>query len=186
LMPQTEMKTLRQKMEKAVDFFRSELLGVRTGRAHPALVEEIKVDYYGTPTPIKQLATVNIPEARQIVITPWDKSAGKLIEKAIQASSLGIHPNNDGESIRLTLPELNRERRIELTKVVRKYAEDAKVAVRNLRRDAIENLKKMEKESRITEDDLKRLQKEVQDMTDEFIKKLENVLAEKEKEIMEQ
>lgn len=185
-MPQTEMKTLRQKMEKAVEFFRAELLGVRTGRAHPALVEEIRVDYYGTPTPIKQLGTVNVPEARQIVITPWDKSAGKLIEKAIQASSLGINPNNDGENIRLTIPELNRERRVELTKVVRKYGEEAKVAVRNLRRDVIESLKKMEKESRITEDDLKRLQKEVQEMTDEYIKKLEAVLEDKEKEIMEQ
>lgn len=185
-MPQTEMKNLRQKMEKAVEFFRSELLGVRTGRAHPALVEEIRVDYYGTPTPIKQLGTVNVPEARQIIITPWDKSAGKLIEKAIQASSLGINPSNDGENIRLTIPELNRERRVELTKVVRKYGEEAKIAVRNLRRDVLENLKKMEKDSRITEDDLKRLQKEVQEITDEYIKKLEVVLDDKEKEIMEQ
>ena len=150
------------------------------------MVEEIRVDYYGTPTPIKQLGTVNVPEARQIVITPWDKSAGKLIEKAIQASSLGINPNNDGENIRLTIPELNRERRVELTKVVRKYGEEAKVAVRNLRRDVIESLKKMEKDSRITEDDLKRFQKEVQEMTDEYIKKLEAVLEDKEKEIMEQ
>lgn len=173
-------------MDKALEFFRSELLGVRTGRAHPALVEDIRVDYYGTPTPIKQLGTVNVPEARQIVITPWDKSAGKLIEKAIQASSLGINPNNDGENIRLNLPELNRERRIELTKLVRKYGEDAKIAVRNLRRDALEALKKMEKDSEITEDDLKRYQKEVQEMTDEYTKKLDVVLSEKEEEIMEQ
>jgi ribosome recycling factor len=185
-MPQTEMKNLKQKMDKALEFFRSELLGVRTGRAHPALVEDIRVDYYGTPTPIKQLGTVNVPEARQIVITPWDKSAGKLIEKAIQASSLGINPNNDGENIRLNLPELNRERRIELTKLVRKYGEDAKIAVRNLRRDALEALKKMEKDSEITEDDLKRYQKEVQEMTDEYTKKLDVVLSEKEEEIMEQ
>lgn len=185
-MPQNEMKNLRQKMEKAVEFFRSELLGVRTGRAHPALVEEIRVDYYGTPTPIKQLGTVNVPEARQIVITPWDKSISKMIEKAIQASSLGINPNNDGENIRLNLPELNRERRVELTKLVRKYGEEAKVVVRNLRRDVLETFKKMEKDSRITEDDLKRFQKEVQEMTDDYIKKLDAVLEEKEKEIMEQ
>jgi len=185
-MPQNEMKNLRQKMEKAVEFFRSELLGVRTGRAHPALVEEIRVDYYGTPTPIKQLGTVNVPEARQIVITPWDKSIAKMIEKAIQASSLGINPNNDGENIRLNLPELNRERRVELTKLVRKYGEEAKVVVRNLRRDVLETFKKMEKDSRITEDDLKRFQKEVQEMTDDYIKKLDGVLEEKEKEIMEQ
>lgn len=184
-MPKNEMKELGQHMEKALDHLRNEFQGIRTGRAHPALIEDLKVDYYGTMTPIKQMGTVSVPESRQLLITPWDKTAVKAIEKAILASSLGITPQTDAESIRLNMPELTRERRVELTKLVRKYGEEAKIAVRNLRRDSIETFKKMEKESDITEDDLKRYQKEVQEVTDEYVKKIDQAVGEKEEEIME-
>lgn len=184
-MPQNIIKDLKTRSEKTVEYLRSTLQGIRTGRAHPALVEDIKVDYFGTPTPIKNMGTVNVPEARQLVITPWDKSAIKAIEKAIQTSPLGINPQNDGTSIRLNLPELNQSRRVELSKLVGKHAEDARISVRNVRRDAVEAFKKMEKESEITEDDLKKYQKEAQDQTDIFIKKIDAVAIEKEKEIME-
>ncbi|MCF0248150.1 MAG: ribosome recycling factor [Synergistes sp.] len=184
-MPQNVIKELSSRCEKSIEHLKSTMLGIRTGRAHPALVEEIKVDYFGTPTPIKNMGSVTVPEARQIVVTPWDKSAMKSIEKAILASSLGITPQNDGESIRLNMPELTQQRRVELKKMVNKMAEDGRVAVRNIRRDAIETLKKMEKESKITEDDLKKYQKEAQDKTDAFIKKIDGVLADKEKEIMD-
>ena len=180
-MPQNVLKELTSRCEKSIEHLKGSMLGVRTGRAHPALVEEIKVDYFGTPTPVKNMGSVNVPEARQIVITPWEKA----IEKAIQSSSLGITPQNDGESIRLNLPELTQQRRVELKKMVNKMAEDGRVAVRNIRRDALEILKKMEKESKITEDDLKKFQKEAQDKTDAFIKKIDAVLADKEKEIMD-
>lgn len=184
-MPQNVLKDLASRCEKSIEYLKGAMLGVRTGRAHPALVEEIKVDYFGTPTPIKNMGSVNVPEARQIVITPWDKTAMKAIEKAIQSSSLGITPQNDGESIRLNMPELTQQRRVELKKMVNKMAEEGRVSVRNIRRDAIEILKKMEKESKITEDDLKKFQKEAQDKTDSFIKKIDSILADKEKEIME-
>ena len=184
-MPQNVLKELTSRCEKSIEHLKGSMLGVRTGRSHPALVEEIKVDYFGTPTPVKNMGSVNVPEARQIVITPWDKTAMKAIEKAIQSSSLGITPQNDGESIRLNLPELTQQRRVELKKMVNKMAEDGRVAVRNIRRDALEILKKMEKESKITEDDLKKFQKEAQDKTDAFIKKIDAVLADKEKEIMD-
>ncbi|MDO4987561.1 MAG: ribosome recycling factor [Synergistes sp.] len=184
-MPQNVMKDLTARCDKSIEHLKSSMLGVRTGRAHPALVEEIKVDYFGTPTPIKNMGSVNVPEARQIVITPWDKTAMKAIEKAIMASTLGITPQNDGDSIRLNLPELTQQRRVELKKMVNKMAEEARVAVRNIRRDANDALKKLEKESKITEDDLKKYQKEAQDKTDTFIKKIDSVLADKEKEIME-
>ena len=184
-MPQNVLKELTSRCEKSIEHLKGSMLGVRTVRAHPALVEEIKVDYFGTPTPVKNMGSVNVPEARQIVITPWDKTAMKAIEKAIQSSSLGITPQNDGESIRLNLPELTQQRRVELKKMVNKMAEDGRVAVRNIRRDALEILKKMEKESKITEDDLKKFQKEAQDKTDAFIKKIDAVLADKEKEIMD-
>jgi ribosome recycling factor len=171
--------------EKTLEFLKGTLQGIRTGRAHPALVEDIKVDYFGTPTPIKNMGSVSVPEARQIMINPWDKTAIKAIEKALQASPLGINPQNDGETIRLNLPELTQERRLELTKVVNKMAEEARIAIRNVRRDVIESLKKMEKDSDITEDDLKKYQKETQDHTDAFIKKVDVILADKEKEIMD-
>ena len=143
------------------------------------------MDYFGTPTPVKNMGSVNVPEPRQIVITPWDKSAIKAIEKAIQSSPLGITPQNDGESIRLNLPELTQQRRVELTKIVNKTAEDARIAIRNVRRDILEALKKMEKDSKITEDDLKKFQKQAQDETDASIKRIDAILADKEKEIME-
>ena len=184
-MPQAILKELTSRCEKSIEYLKGSMLGIRTGRAHPALVEDIKVDYFGTPTPIKNMGSVNVPEARQIVITPWDKSAIKAIEKGIQASSLGITPQNDGESIRLNLPELTQQRRVELKKMVNKMAEEGRVAVRNIRRDAIEALKKLEKDSKITEDDLKKFQKEAQDKTDAFIKKIDAVLSDKEKEIMD-
>lgn len=184
-MPQNLIKDLKTRSEKTLEFLKGTLQGIRTGRAHPALVEDIKVDYFGTPTPIKNMGTVNVPEARQLVITPWDKTAIKAIEKAIQISPLGINPQNDGESIRLNLPELTQARRVELTKLVNKSAEEARISIRNVRRDVIESLKKMEKDSAITEDDLKKYQKEAQDQTDAYIKKVDVILSDKEKEIME-
>lgn len=184
-MPQNLINDLKTRNEKALEHLQGTLLGIRTGRAHPALVEEIKVDYFGTPTSIKNMSSVSVPEARQLVISPWDKSAIQAIEKAIQASSLGINPQNDGESIRLNLPELTQERRVDLSKIVNKNAEETRIAVRNIRRDVIEGLKKMEKASEITEDDLKRYQKEVQDHTDKFIEEIDSMAANKEKEIMD-
>ncbi len=185
-MPKTELKELRERMDKVIDHLKGEFLAIRTGRAHPGLVSDIKVDYYGTPTPIKQVATISIPEGRQIAIAPFDRTALKLVEKAILASSLGVTPQNDGEIIRINLPELTGERRVELTKLVGKYAEESRIALRNLRRDSNEVLKKMEKNSDISEDDLKKLTKEVQDITDEFIKKVDDTLKVKNTEIMEE
>ena len=185
-MPQNMIKDLKTRSEKTLEFLKGTLQGIRTGRAHPALVEDIRVDYFGNPTPIKNMGTVSVPEARQIMINPWDKTAMKAIEKAIQASPLGINPQNDGETIRLNLPELTQARRIELTKIVNKSAEEARIAIRNVRRDVIDSLKKMEKDSAISEDDLKKYQKEVQDITDEAIKKIDAALAEKEREIMDE
>jgi ribosome recycling factor len=183
-MPQNLMKDLKNRTSKALEHLKGTYAGVRTGRAHPALVEDIKVDYFGTMMTIKQLGAVNIPEPRQIVITVWDKTAMKAVEKAIQASPLGINPQPDGETIRLNLPELTKDRRTELSKLVNKYAEESRVATRNIRREIVDSLKKMEKESKINEDDLKKHQKEVQDITDEAIKKIDAALAEKEREIM--
>jgi ribosome recycling factor len=183
-MPQNIIKDLKNRTAKALEHLKGTYAGVRTGRAHPALVEDIKVDYFGTVMPLKQLGTVNIPEPRQIVITVWDKTALKAVEKAIQASPLGINPQPDGDTIRLNIPELTRERRGELTKLVNKYAEESRVATRNVRREVVDSLKKLEKDSKISEDDLKKYQKEVQDITDEAIKKIDAALAEKEKEIM--
>lgn len=185
-MPQNLIKDLKTRSEKTLEHLKGTLQGIRTGRAHPALVEDIKVDYFGTPTPVKNMGSVNVPEARQLVITPWDKSAIKAIEKAIQSSPLGINPQNDGESIRLNLPELTKERRVELTKIVNKMAEESRVAIRNVRREINDGLKKLEKDSKITEDDLKKYTKEAQEQTDAYIKKIDVMLADKEKEIMEQ
>ncbi|MDR1049042.1 MAG: ribosome recycling factor [Synergistaceae bacterium] len=184
-MPKNEIKSLRERMDKALEFLRGEYLAIRTGRAHPGLVGDIKADYYGTPTPLKQMASITVPESRKILIAPFERSSLKTIEKAILASSLGITPQNDGESVRLTLPELTRERRVELVKLVSKKAEETKVVMRGHRRDSVETLKKMEKDSKITEDDLKKHTKEVQDITDDSIKKVDDVFKAKEKEIME-
>lgn len=184
-MPKAEIKLMTEKMEKSLEHLRAEYVAIRTGRAHPGLVSDIKADYYGTPTPLKQMATITVPEGRKIQIVPFDKNGLKAIEKAILASSLGITPSNDGENIRLTMPELTGERRTELTKLVAKKAEETKVAVRNLRRDSVEVLKKKEKESAITEDELKKFTKDVQDVTDGYVKKIDEVQKLKEKEIME-
>ncbi len=184
-MPEQEIKRMKEKMEKATEHLKKELLGIRTGRAHPALVSDIKVDYYGTPTPISQVGSITTPDARQIVITPWDKTAIKAIEKALQASSLGINPSVDGENIRLNIPELTGERRIELSKVVKKFAEDARVAVRNLRREANDGFRKMEKDGDISEDSMHDFLESIQKTTDEAIKKVDEIMTVKEKEILE-
>ncbi|MBR1602214.1 MAG: ribosome recycling factor [Synergistaceae bacterium] len=180
-----EIKALKENMEKAIAFLQNDYLSIRTGRAHPGLVNDIKVEYYGTPTPIKQLANVTIPEGRVIQIAPFDKTSLKAMEKAILAANIGMTPQNDGTVIRLKLPELTRERRVELTKVLAKKAEDSRVVIRNYRRDTIELLKKQQKASEITEDDLKDLTKEVQDITDSHIKKIDEIYKVKEKEVLE-
>ena len=172
------------KMKKTCDALSSQLATIRAGRANAAVLEPIRVDYWGVPTPINQMAAVSVAEARILVIQPWDKSALKLIEKAIQASDLGINPQNDGMVIRLTFPPLTEERRKQLTKEVKAEAENSKIAIRNVRRDAIEKLKAMKKASEITEDDLDDAEKEVQKVTDDFIKQVDNVAAKKEEEIM--
>ncbi|MBR4195246.1 MAG: ribosome recycling factor [Synergistaceae bacterium] len=179
------LSELRGNMDKAVSFLQNEFLSIRTGRAHPGLVSDIKVDYYGTPTPIKSLANVTIPESRSIQIAPFDKTVLKAMEKAILAANIGMTPQNDGTVIRLTLPELTKARRVELTKLLARKAEESKVVIRNYRRDAIEALKKQEKASEITEDDLKKSTKDVQDITDGYIKKIDEVYKVKEKEVLE-
>ena len=184
-MPKDELAALKENMDKAISFLQSEFLSIRTGRAHPGLVSDIKADYYGTPTAIKQLANVTIPESRSIQIAPFDKSSLKAIEKAILAANIGMTPQNDGSVIRLTLPELTKARRVELTKMLARKAEESKVVIRNYRRDAIEALKKQEKASEITEDDLKKLTKDVQDITDKYIKKIDEIYKLKEKEVLE-
>ncbi len=184
-MPKDELAALRENMDKAITFLQNDYLSIRTGRAHPGLVSDIKADYYGTPTALKQLANITIPEGRVIQIAPFDKAALKAMEKAILAANIGMTPQSDGTVIRLTLPELTKARRVELTKILAKKAEDAKVVIRNYRRDAIESLKKQEKASEITEDDLKKLTKDVQDITDSYIKKIDEIYKVKEKEVLE-
>lgn len=184
-MAQNVLNEFKSSGNDALEHLRETLLAIRTGRAHPALVEDIMVDYYGTMTPIKSMGTVVIPEARQILITPWDKSALAAIEKGILASSLGVTPQNDGDAIRLNLPELTKQRRIDLCKIVNKEAEDTRISVRNGRRDANDSLKKMEKSGDISEDDLKKYLEKVQEITDTFIKKIDEMAATKEKEVME-
>ncbi|EMT46869.1 MULTISPECIES: ribosome recycling factor [Anoxybacillus] len=175
----------KEKMDKAVQAFSRELATVRAGRANPALLEKITVDYYGMPTPIIQLAGIQVPEARLLVIQPYDKSVLKEIEKAILASDLGLTPSNDGSVIRIAIPPLTEERRRELVKLVKKYAEEAKVAVRNIRRDANDELKKLEKNGDITEDELRGYTEDIQKLTDDHIAKIDAITKEKEKEIME-
>ena len=172
-------------MGKTIDHLEEEYAAIRAGRANPALLDKITVDYYGAPTPINQLAAVAVSEARVLTITPWDTSVLRGIERAIQTSNLGVNPQNDGKVIRLVFPPLNEERRRELAKDISKLAEDAKVAVRSVRREAIEKLKEMKKVSDITEDDLKQAEKKTQDLTDKYIKNVDASLARKEKEIME-
>ena len=175
---------IKDRMEKSIDAFAQKLSEVRAGRANPAILNKVKIDYYGTPTPINQVAGVSVPEARLIVIQPWDASVLKEIEKAILASDIGINPNNDGKVIRLAFPELNEERRKELVKDVKKMAEEAKVAIRTIRRDGIDEFKTKQKNSEITEDDLRNAETEIQKITDKEIEEIDKILADKETEIM--
>lgn len=174
-----------EKMKKAVDVLKKELATLRAGRATPALLDKIVVDYYGTPMPVNQVATVSVPEPRLIVIQPWEKTMLPPIEKAIQKSDLGLTPTNDGTVVRLTIPQLTQQRRAELVKVVHKKAEEGRVAIRNLRRDANEVLKKMAKDKVVSEDEGQHAQEDMQKLTDKYIKEIDRVAAQKEKEIME-
>lgn len=184
-MPNEVIKSMREKMETAIQAFTRNLATVRAGRANPSLLDNIYVDYYGAPTPINQLAQIGVPEARLLVITPFDKSSVGDIEKAIQKADLGLSPSNDGNVIRISIPALTEERRRELTKVVGKYAEESRVQVRNVRRDANDQLKKLEKDTVITEDELRTSQDNVQKETDRFIEEIDQIAAKKEAEIME-
>lgn len=175
---------IEEKMDKTISVFNENLSEVRAGRANPAILNKVKIDYYGTPTPINQVAGVSVPEARLIVIQPWDASVLKEIERAILASDIGINPNNDGKVIRLNFPELNEERRKELVKEIKKTAEEARVAVRSIRRDGLDEFKKKQKNSEITEDDLHTAEEQIQKITDKKIEEIDNILANKEKEIM--
>lgn len=177
--------TAEGNMKKTIEVVRKDFASLRAGRATPALLDKILVDYYGTPTPINQLASISVPEPRMLVVQPWDKNAIGEVERAIMKSDLGINPVNDGNVVRLKIPELTQERRQELVKVVRKRAEEGRVAVRNIRREAIEQLKARQKEGVISEDDLRRHQDEVQKLTDRYIKEIDGLVAAKEKEIME-
>lgn len=179
------LKECEDRMKRTVEMFRKDLAGLRAGRATPALVEKVTVEYYGTPTPLNQMANISVPEARLLVIQPWDKTQIQNIVKAIQKSELGITPQSDGNVIRLVVPQLTEERRKELVKVVRKKAEEEKVAVRNVRRDSIEMLKELEKDGDITEDESRKGQDDVQKLTDKYIKEIDHVAELKEKEIME-
>ena len=174
----------KEKMTKTKEFYQKDMLSLRAGRANPQILDKIMVDYYGSATPLKQMGNINSPEPRLLTISLWDPKAIPLVEKAIQKSDLGMNPSNDGKVIRLVVPELNEERRKELTKVVRKAAEEAKVAMRNARRDAMEQFKKLKKDSQITEDDQRKAEEELQKLTDAQIKEVDKIAAEKEKEIM--
>ena len=177
-------KEFDAKMQKTIDVVMSDFASVRAGRANAAVLDKITVEYYGTPTPLNQVAAISSPDPRSLMIQPWDATLLKAIEKAIQASDLGINPQNDGSSIRLNFPQLTEERRKELTKQVRKYAENGKVAIRNVRREAMDKLKALQKKSEITEDDFKDFEKELQDLTDKRCKELDELAAKKEKELM--
>ena len=178
-------KKLVAGMEKTVEALKKDFGRVRTGRASASLLENIMVDYYGTPTPINQVGTLAVPEPRMITIQPWEKKIIGEIEKAILKSDLGLNPDSYGQIIRVVIPPLTEERRREMTKMTKKMGEESKVALRNLRRDANEKLKKMEKDKELTKDDLKRGEKEIQDLTDSYVKKIDEIVAAKDKEIME-
>jgi len=175
----------KAKMEKTIEVMKHEFNTIRAGRANVAVLDKITVDYYGAPTPIQQIASVSTPEPRMLAIQPWDASALKLIEKAILASDLGINPTNDGKIIRLLFPQLTEERRRDLTKEVKHMAENGKVAIRNIRRDAIDHFKKAQKASEVTEDELKLLEKDMQELTDKYVKEVDVEAGKKEKELME-
>ena len=184
-MAKSEYKVYEDKMQKTIDSLVSEFGTIRAGRASASVLDKVTIDYYGTQTPLNQVGSISVPEPRMLVVQPWDPSLLKSIEKAILASDIGITPTNDGKSVRLAFPPLTEERRKDLTKLVRKYSEEAKVAVRNVRREAVDAFKAMKKKSEITEDDLKICEKDMQDLTDKYVKKVEEVSAKKEKELME-
>ena len=184
-MNKDDYKVYSDKMKKSIEAVNADFASVRAGRANASVLDRISVDYYGSPTPIQQIAAIASPDPRQLVITPWDATALKPIERAIQESDLGINPQNDGRAIRLVFPALTEERRRDLAKQVKKYSEDAKVAVRNIRRDAMEKFKAQKKKSEITEDDFKVIEKDMQKLTDDYIKEVERIADEKEKELME-
>ena len=179
-----EYKVYEEKMKKSIESVKADFAAVRAGRANAAVLNRMSVDYYGTPTPIQQVGSVASPDPRSLVITPWDGSLLRPIEKAILESDLGINPQNDGKCIRLSFPQLTEERRKELVKQIRKYAEGGKVAVRNIRRDAMDAFKKQEKKSEITEDEMKLVEKDLQKLTDDSCTKIDELLAKKEKELM--
>ncbi|MCD7732546.1 MAG: ribosome recycling factor [Oscillospiraceae bacterium] len=178
------LNNAKEKMEKTLKVLASDFAAIRAGRANPAVLDRIMVDYYGTQTPINQMAAISVQDARVLVIQPWDKSSLKAIEKAIQASDLGINPINDGTVIRLTFPQLSEERRKDLTKDIRKLGEDSKVAVRSIRRDANEKIKTMKKNGDVTEDDVKQFDKDIQKLTDKYIAQVDEQVSIKEKEIL--
>ena len=180
-----QYKPFEEKMQKSVHALEKELATIRAGRANPAVLDKVLVDYYGAPTPINQMAADSVSDARILVIQPWDMSALKAIEKAIMASDIGINPTNDGRVIRIAFPQLTEERRKELTKQISKYGEEGKIAVRSIRRDGIDKFKAMKKNSEITEDDLKEAEKDFQTLTDKYCKLVDEVVAKKQKEIME-
>ncbi|SDH93494.1 ribosome recycling factor [Alteribacillus bidgolensis] len=184
-MAKEKIQEATEKMGKSVDSLHRELATLRAGRANPSMLDKVMVNYYGAETPLNQLATISVPEARLLIVTPFDKSSIGDVEKGIQKADLGLSPNNDGEVIRINIPSLTEERRKELSKLVKKYAEDARVAVRNIRRDANDELKKQQKEGEITEDELRRHQDEVQKVTDKHINTIDKAAENKEQEIME-
>ena len=180
-----EYNELEEKMQKAVDYLCEELAAIRAGRANPAILNKVTVEYYGVQTPLNQIGAISVPEARQILITPWDRSLLGQIIKAIQVAELGVNPINDGNSVRLTFPELNEERRRQIVKDVKSLGEDAKVAIRNLRRDGIDDAKALKNNGEMTEDELKSAEDKIQKITDKYTDKVEKVIENKEKEVME-
>lgn len=184
-MPQTVLKDMEERMNKAIATLKKDLTTLRAGRANPAMLDRVMVDYYGTPTPISQLANISVPEPRMLTIQPWDKTALKEIDRALQQSDLGISPSNDGVIIRLIIPPLTEERRKELVKLAGKSGEETKVAIRNIRRDANDDIKKLEKAATISEDESRRHQETIQKSTDKFIAEVDKIVKDKEKDILE-
>ena len=179
-----ELNEIEEKMEKSIEVYQNKLMEIRAGRANPAILNRITVEYYGVQTPINQVAGISVPEARTIMIQPWDQNVLKSIEKAILASDIGINPNNDGKVIRLNFPELTEERRKELVKEIKKIAEDAKVSIRSIRKDGMDDVKEKQKNSEITEDDKEKLENQIQKLTDKYVETIDEILDKKGKEIM--
>ena len=180
----SDYSKIEEKMKKTIETLQTNYSEIRAGRANPAILNKVKIDYYGVPTPISQVAGISVPEARLIVIQPWDVSVLKEIEKAILASDIGLNPNNDGKVIRLSFPELNEERRKEIVKDVKKLAEESKVAIRNVRRDGIDEYKALQKDNAISEDELRTAEDDIQKLTDKYVAEIDKVASDKEKEVM--